>query len=114
MNTIKHLIGGKAVFCAIYNSLEAVDYIHVCMYMNLPPTGVPPSAVISCNDGQLAVRLHFEAEHTNVLVVTAELLNGCLASAEITAMTVEIVNPGIPEFPVSFFFSYHCVCFLSS
>ena len=57
--------------------------------------------VVSANNGELAARLHFEAEHTNVLVVTVELLNGCLASTEIESMTAKIVNPVIPEFPVS-------------
>ena len=68
--------------------------------MSLPPSGVPRPVVVSCNDGELALRLHFEAEHTNVLVVSAELLNGCLASAEIEKMTAEVVDEGIPALPV--------------
>jgi hypothetical protein len=62
---------------------------------------VPSSVVVAANDGELVARLHFEAEHTNVLVVTVELLNGCLASTEIETMTAKVVNPHIPEFPVS-------------
>ena len=57
--------------------------------------------VVAANDGELVARLHFEAEHTNVLVVSVELLNGCLASTEIETMTAKVVNPHIPEFPVS-------------
>ena len=56
--------------------------------------------VVAANDGELAARLHFEAEHTNVLVVTVELLNGCLASTEIENMTAKIITPTMPEFPV--------------
>lgn len=66
----------------------------------MPYSGVPHSVVVAANDGELAARLHFEAEHTNVLVVTVELLNGCLASTEIETMTAMIINPVIPEFPV--------------
>ena len=62
---------------------------------------MPSSVVVAANDGELVARLHFEAEHTNVLVVTVELLNGCLASTEIETMTAKVVNPHIPEFPVS-------------
>ena len=62
--------------------------------------GVPNSVVVAAADGELVARLHFEAEHTNVLVVTVELLNGCLASTEIETMTAKVVNPHIPEFPV--------------
>ena len=57
--------------------------------------------MVVANDGELVARLHFEAEHTNVLVVTVELLNGCLASTEIESMTAKVINPVIPEFPVS-------------
>ena len=57
--------------------------------------------MVSANDGELVARLHFEAEHTNVLVVTVELLNGCLASTEIETMTAKVINPQVPEFPVS-------------
>lgn len=77
-------------FVAALTSIQAV-----CPY-----TGVPQSVVVAANDGELAARLHFEAEHTNVLVVTVELLNGCLASTEIENMTAKIINPVIPEFPV--------------
>lgn len=34
--------------------------------------------------GEVAFRLHFEAEHSNVLIVTAELLTGCLSPVEVT------------------------------
>ena len=73
-----------------------------CLYtITVCIVGVPQSVVVAANDGELVARLHFEAEHTNVLVVTVELLNGCLASSEIEAMTVKVVNPEVPEFPVS-------------
>lgn len=61
--------------------------------------------MVAANNGELAARLHFEAEHTNVLVVTVELLNGCLASTEIENMTAKIINPVIPEFPVRYYYS---------
>ena len=32
----------------------------------------------------MAFRLHFEAEHSNVLIVTVELLTGCLSPIEVT------------------------------
>lgn len=36
------------------------------------------------------MRLHFEAEHSNVLIVTAELLNGCLTTCEVLAMDMSL------------------------
>lgn len=56
--------------------------------------------IVSANDGELVARLHFEAEHTNVLVVSVELLNGCLASTEVETMSAKVINPVAPEFPV--------------
>lgn len=55
---------------------------------------VPDSVVVGClgnehgkvKPGELALRLHFEAEHSNVMIVTAELLNGCLTRCEVLAM----------------------------
>lgn len=82
---------------------EGTQYVFIAtlymLYIN-HYTGVPQSVVVAASNGQLAARLHFEAEHTNVLVVTVELLNGCLASTEIENMTAKIINPVIPEFPV--------------
>ena len=60
---------------------------------------VPDSVVVGCqaNDeyevkpGELAIRLHFEAEHSNVLVVTAELLNGSLTTCEVLAMDMTLM-----------------------
>lgn len=40
--------------------------------------------------GELALRLHFEAEHSNVLLVTAELLNGCLTTCEVVYMDMAL------------------------
>lgn len=57
--------------------------------------------VVSSPGGELALRLHFEAEHSNVLVVTAELLNGCLSTCEVLAMKMELLQDMYPQFPVS-------------
>ncbi len=59
---------------------------------------VPDSVVVGCSEnkeyntkpGELALRLHFEAEHSNVLIVTAELLNGCLTTCEVLAMDMTL------------------------
>ncbi len=40
--------------------------------------------------GELALRLHYEAEHSNVLIVTAELLNGCLTACEVQGMEMSL------------------------
>ena len=55
---------------------------------------MPDSVVVSCHSdaargvkaGEVAFRLHFEAEHSNVLIVTAELLTGCLSPVEVISM----------------------------
>lgn len=60
---------------------------------------MPDSVVVGClanneyevKPGELAVRLHFEAEHSNVLVVTAELLNGSLTTCEVLAMDMTLM-----------------------
>ena len=60
---------------------------------------VPDSVVVGClanketdvKAGELALRLHFEAEHSNVLVVTAELLNGCFTTCEVMAMDMTLM-----------------------
>ena len=57
--------------------------------------------VVSSPGGELALRLHFEAEHSNVLVVTAELLNGCLSKCEVLTMKMELLQDMYPQFPVS-------------
>lgn len=49
---------------------------------------------------ELVLRLHFEAEHSNVLVVTAELLNGCLAHAEVDDLKLELIPDNFPHMPV--------------
>lgn len=66
-----------------------------------PTTAVPNAVVVSSPGGELALRLHFEAEHSNVLVVTAELLNGCLSTCEVLAMKMELLQDMYPQFPVS-------------
>lgn len=61
-------------------------------------TVVPDSVVVGClgnssanvKPGEIALRLHFEAEHSNVLIVTAELLNGCLTTCEVVAMDMSL------------------------
>ncbi len=55
------------------------------------PTDVPDPIVVASQRGELALRLQFEAQHSNVLVVTAELLNGCLAHTVITTMSMELL-----------------------
>ncbi len=70
---------------------------------------VPDSIVVGCQGSEvsgvtpteIAFRLHFEAEHSNVLIVTAELLNGCLAKVEVHRMTMCLVQDGLPHHPVS-------------
>ena len=41
--------------------------------------------------GHLALRLHLEAEHTNVLIIQVEVLQGCLMEAEVERMNVELI-----------------------
>lgn len=61
---------------------------------------VPDSVVVGCRAnescnvkaGELALRLHFEAEHSNVLIVTAELLNGCLTTCEVLTMDMKLMQ----------------------
>ena len=50
--------------------------------------GVPDYDIRS---GELALRLHFEAEHSNVLLVTTELLNGSLTACEVQSMEMMLV-----------------------
>ncbi len=60
---------------------------------------VPDSVVVGCEadsannirSGELALRLHFEAEHSNVMLVTTELLNGSLTTCEIIAMEMKLI-----------------------
>ena len=69
---------------------------------------VPKSVVVICRDdemhgvqsGEVAFRLHFEAEHSNVLIVTAELLTGCLTPVEIINVNrMELVTEHTPDGP---------------
>lgn len=69
---------------------------------------VPDSIVLGCHGSEsgakpseLALRLHFEAEHSNVLIVTVELLNGCLTQVEVHEMNVCLLFEGVPHHPVS-------------
>ena len=98
----EQLLGSPMSHCQVHVKVKAVL-----------PVGVPRSVVVAANEGELAARLHFEAEHTNVLVVTVELLNGCLASTEIENITAKIVTPGIPEFPVRHSCLPLCTCLTS-
>ena len=69
---------------------------------------MPDSVVVSCHGdegrgvkpGEVAFRLHFEAEHSNVLVVTAELLTGCLTPVEvISVVRMGLVTEHTPDGP---------------
>lgn len=69
---------------------------------------MPESVVVSCHGdegrgvrpGEVAFRLHFEAEHSNVLVVTAELLTGCLTPVEvISVVRMGLVTEHTPDGP---------------
>lgn len=73
-----------------------------------PPVAVPDSVVVSClrderqsiKQGEVAFRLHFEAEHSNVLIVTAELLTGCLTPVEILSVVrMDLVTEHTPDGP---------------
>lgn len=59
---------------------------------------VPDPVVVGSNYGILALRLHFEAEHTNVLIIQVEVLQGCLTETEVERMNVELI---LQERPVS-------------
>ena len=52
--------------------------------------------MVSSPRGELVLRLHFEAEHSNVLVITAEILNGCLAHTNLQEISVELVPDNLP------------------
>lgn len=69
---------------------------------------VPDSVVVSCHGderngvkpGEVAFRLHFEAEHSNVLLVTAELLTGCLTPVEVLSIEkMVLVTDYTPDGP---------------
>ncbi len=62
--------------------------------------GCPGSEATGATPSEIALRLHFEAEHSNVLIVTAELLNGCLAKVEVHRMSMCLVQDGLPHHPV--------------
>ena len=76
---------------------EIESFLHL-LPPSLPYSVVPDSVVVGCcvnskanvKPGELALRLHFEAEHSNVLIVTAELLNGCLTACEVLAMEMSL------------------------
>ena len=59
--------------------------------LTLSVPAIPDATVISSRYGQLALRLHFRAEHTNVLIVQAEILQGCLTETEIETMDMSLV-----------------------
>lgn len=59
--------------------------------LTLSVPAIPDATVISSRYGQLALRLHFRAEHTNVLIVQAEVLQGCLTETEIETMDMSLV-----------------------
>ena len=72
------------------------------------PAAVPDSVVVSCHSdthngvkpGEVAFRLHFEAEHSNVLLVTAELLTGCLSRVEVLSVNqMQLVTDVTPDRP---------------
>ncbi len=75
------------------------DDIHVffCFYP-VSIVAVSEPLVVGSSDGNLALRLHFEAEHTNVLIIQIEVLQGCLMETEIDRMNVELV---LQEKPIS-------------
>ena len=97
--------------CESYSAEHSSHTLPHTHTLTHPPTHtvVPESVVIGCQGSdvtgakpsEIAVRLHFEAEHSNVLIVTAELLNGCLARVEVHRMTMCLVQDGIPHHPVS-------------
>ena len=63
---------------------------------------VPETTVVCClgnpqggvKAAEVVLRLHFEAEHSNVLLVSTELLNGCLTSTDIVAMEMSLISEG--------------------
>lgn len=67
------------------------------LHYNLPPPPpplspvVPDPVIVGSDNGQLALRIHCEAEHSNVLVVKVELLQGCLTETTVERMKVELV-----------------------
>ena len=89
--------------------VHVVDYsIHVPLL-----TVVPDSIVLGCHGSEsgakpseLALRLHFEAEHSNVLIVTVELLSGCLTQVEVHEMNLCLLFEGVPHHPVSLCIHY--------
>ena len=93
-----------------HNGREHIVRYTIPLFLSFPLTpspftiltpAVPNAVVVSSPGGELALRLHFEAEHSNVLVVTAELLNGCLSKCEVLTMKMELLQDMYPQFPVS-------------
>ena len=71
--------------------------VHNCMYIKYKIVFISCryldlQCIPSFLDGiHLAVRLHLEAEHTNVLIIQVEVLQGCLMEAEVERMNVELI-----------------------
>lgn len=52
---------------------------------------IPDTTVVSTAYGHLALRLKFRAEHTNVLIVQADVLQGCLVETEVEKMDMQLI-----------------------
>lgn len=57
----------------------------------IPLAAVPKPVVVGSNHGELALRLHFQAEHSNVLVVQVEVLQGSLTEVEVLDLQAELI-----------------------
>ncbi|KAI6647289.1 hypothetical protein LOD99_12286 [Oopsacas minuta] len=52
----------------------------------------PPKQVIQSDDGILVLRLHFDAEHSNVLLIGIENMVGSLSRTEIVSLQLEVYH----------------------
>ena len=52
----------------------------------------PPIQVIQSDDGVLVLRLHFDAEHSNVLLIGVENMVGSLSQTEILSLQLEVFH----------------------
>ena len=52
----------------------------------------PPIQVVQSDDGVLVLRLHFDAEHSNVLLIGVENMVGSLSQTEILSLQLEVFH----------------------
>lgn len=75
--------------CGLTKTSMAINFLLLFSYLF---AAVPHPVVVGSEGGLLALRLQFEAEHSNVLLVKIELLQGCLTETVLEHVKVELVQ----------------------